>query len=233
MLPIQHWTEPSGAQVYLVESPVIPMVDVQIAFDAGNRRDPAAQAGLADAVAAMASKGVKALGSAPALDENGLGEAWADLGAGFEASADNDALHYALRSLTDPPLLDQAARLAARQIGDASWPADVWQRDRARWSASIKEANTRPATVGGHAFAAAVYGSHPYGLRTTEESLARIQVADMKAFHAQHIAACRAKVSIVGAVSRAQAQALVATLLPQPLDAPRPRALPAPGAARH
>ena len=213
MLPIQHWTEPSGAQVYLVESPVIPMVDVQIAFDAGNRRDPAAQAGLADAVAAMASKGVKALGSAPALDENGLGEAWADLGAGFEASADNDALHYALRSLTDPPLLDQAARLAARQIGDASWPADVWQRDRARWSASIKEANTRPATVGGHAFAAAVYGSHPYGLRTTEESLARIQVADMKAFHAQHIAACRAKVSIVGAVSRAQAQALVATLL--------------------
>ena len=28
-------------------------------------------------------------------------------------------------------------------------------------------------------------------------------------------------------------QLTVATLLPQPLDAPRPRALPAPGAARH
>ena len=213
LLPIQHWTEPSGAKVYLVESPVIPMVDVQIDFDAGTRRDPAGQSGLATAVAAMASKGVKALGAEPALDENGLGEAWADLGASFEAVADNDALHYTLRSLTDPPLLDKAARLAARQMGEPSFPADVWPRDRARWSASLKESLTRPSTVAAHAFGAAVYGSHPYGTRTTEETLARINVADMQTFHTQHIAACRAKVSIVGAVSRAQAQALVATLL--------------------
>ena len=213
LLPIQHWTEPSGAKVYLVESPVIPMVDVQIDFDAGSRRDPAGQSGLASAVASMASKGVKAAGSEPALDENGLGEAWADLGASFEANADNDTLHYVLRSLTDPSLLDKAARLAARQIGEPSFPADVWSRDRARWSASIKESLTRPATVAHHAFEAAVYGSHPYGVQTTAETLARISVADMQAFHTQHIGACRAKVSIVGAVSRTQAQALVATLL--------------------
>ena len=49
LLPIQHWTEGSGAKVYLVESPVIPMVDVQIDFDAGTRRDPAGQSGLASA----------------------------------------------------------------------------------------------------------------------------------------------------------------------------------------
>ena len=213
LLPIQHWVEQSGAKVYLVESPVIPMVDVQIDFDAGSRRDPAGQSGLASAVAAMASKGVRAAGGEPALDENGLGEAWADLGASFEAGADNDALHYSLRSLTAPPLLDKAARLAARQIGEPSWPADVWPRDRARWIASLKEAATRPATVANHAFAAAVYGSHPYGVRTTEDTLMRVGIADMQAFHSQHIAACRAKVSIVGAVSRTQAQALVATLL--------------------
>ena len=78
LLPIQHWTEGNGAKVYLVESPVIPMVDVQIDFDAGTRRDPAGQSGLASAVAMMASKGVKAgrdVSNAPALDENGLGEA--------------------------------------------------------------------------------------------------------------------------------------------------------------
>ena len=213
LLPIQHWTEPSGAKVYLVESPVIPMVDVQIDFDAGSRRDPANQSGLASAVAAMASKGVKGAGNEPPLDENALGEAWADLGASFEASADNDALHYSLRSLTDPPLLERAARLAARQIGEPSWPADVWTRDRARWSASIKESLTRPSTVAAHAFGTAVYGSHPYGVRTTAETLGRINIADMQAFHTQHIGACRAKVSIVGAVSRAQAQTLVASLL--------------------
>jgi hypothetical protein len=34
-LPIQHWTQANGAQVYLVESHGIPMLDVQIDFDAG------------------------------------------------------------------------------------------------------------------------------------------------------------------------------------------------------
>ena len=29
-IPIQHWTMPTGAKVYLVEAPGIPMVDVEI-----------------------------------------------------------------------------------------------------------------------------------------------------------------------------------------------------------
>ena len=216
LLPIQHWTEANGAQVWLVESPVIPMVDVQLDFDAGSRRDPAGQAGLAGAVASMASKGVLAMageGAAPPLDENALGEAWADLGASFGAGAGNDNFSVSLRSLTEPALLDKAVRLAARQLAEPSLPDAVWQRERERWSAAIRESRTRPATVAGEAFATAVYGSHPYGFRATEDTLARIEVADMQAFHARTIAACRARVSIVGAVNRAQAQTLVATLL--------------------
>jgi hypothetical protein len=49
--PIQHWTQDSGAKVYFVESASIPMLDVRIDFDAGARRDPAAQSGLASATA--------------------------------------------------------------------------------------------------------------------------------------------------------------------------------------
>ena len=33
LLPIQHWTDASGARVWLVHSPAIPMVDVQVDFD--------------------------------------------------------------------------------------------------------------------------------------------------------------------------------------------------------
>lgn len=221
LLPIQHWTEPSGARVWLVESPGIPMVDVQVDFDAGSRRDPPAQAGLASAAGAMTSKGVKAgPGDAPAMDENALGEAWADLGASFDAGADRDALSYSLRSLTDPGLLDRAARLAARQLGQPSYPADIWQRERARWSAALKEAETRPGTIAAKAFSAAVYGSHPYGLRATPETLARIEAGDLQAFHQRYVQPCRAKVAIVGAVTRAQAQTLVQTLLSQ-LPAPQ------------
>lgn len=213
LLPIEHWQEPSGAQVWLVQSPALPMVDVQIDFDAGSRRDPAAQAGLAAAVATMATKGVRAVGSAPAIDENALGEAWADLGAGFSASADRDSFSFSLRSLTDPPLLARAADLAARQMGHGAWPEDIWQRERARWSAAIREADTRPGTVAGKAFAKAVYGTHPYGQRATPETLAHIAPADLRAYAERYLQACRARVAIVGAVSRPEAQALVGRLL--------------------
>lgn len=227
LLPIQHWREPSGAQVWLVESPAIPMVDVQIDFDAGSRRDPANQAGLASAVATMASKGVRAGRGAAALDENALGEAWADLGAQFEVGAGKDALSYSLRSLTEPDLLDKAVLLAARQMAEPAWPQDVWERERARWTAALREADTRPGTVASQAFAAAVYGNHPYGQRATEDTLARIQLADMQQFHTRHVDACRARVHIVGAVERAQARLLVAALLARlPASDPCP-ALPA------
>ena len=129
-LPIQHWTQPNGARVWLVESPAIPMVDVQIDFDAGGRRDPAQQAGLAAVMAGMLSKGVGARGTDAALDENQLGEAWADLGASFGAGAGGDRMSLSLRSLTEPDLLERAVALAARQIAEPSFPDAVWVRER-------------------------------------------------------------------------------------------------------
>ena len=99
-LPIQTLTTAQGARVYLVHSASLPMVDVQIDFDAGERRDPVGQTGLAASVAAMTAKGVRAAAGKPALDENQLGEAWADLGASFGGSATDDRMSFRLRSLT-------------------------------------------------------------------------------------------------------------------------------------
>ena len=213
LLPIEHWTQPSGAQVWLVQSRGIPMVDVQLDFDAGSRRDPQDKAGLASAMAMMAAKGIKPAGDAPALDENGLGQAWADFGASFGANAGRDSFTYGLRSLTQPDLLQKAVALAARQIATPSWPDAVWQRDRERISAAIKEADTRPGTIASKAFRKDVYGTSPYGYQTTVDSLAKIDISAMQDFHRQLIAACRAKVSVVGAVSRQQADTMVKQLL--------------------
>jgi zinc protease len=238
-IPVEHWTQASGVQVYLAQSHTIPMLDLQIDFDAGGRRDPPSQAGLASVTAGMTAKGVRAPsgGSAAAsaasvgvpsaagpsqgegtsydmvaLDENQLSEAWADLGAMFGASAGSDRMSFSLRSLTYPDLLTRAVQLAARQLGEPAFPPAVWLRERQRLIAAIKEANTRPATVAGRAFAAAVYGPHPYGFEMTEATLDRINVADMQALYASLITPCRAKVSIVGAVTRAQADDLVTVL---------------------
>ncbi|MDB5930437.1 MAG: peptidase domain protein [Polaromonas sp.] len=212
-IPVQHWTQPGGAQVYLIESPAIAMVDVQIDFDAGSRRDPPEQAGLASMTAELLEKGVRASTAEPALDENALGEAWADLGAQFGAGATSDRMSFSLRSLTDPALLDKAVALAAREMAEPAYPDAVWQRERQRLQAALKESYTRPGSVIGRAYAQAVYGTHPYGYEMTEATLGRINVQDMQAAHAAGVHACRARISMVGAVSRAQADAMATRLL--------------------
>ena len=238
-IPIQQWTLANGARVWLVESHGIPMVDVQVDFDAGARRDAVGKAGLAGVTARMTSKGVAASdraagppqgASAPsggnavapatsvganesALDENQLSEAWADLGGSFGGGAGADRMSFTMRSLSYPDLLPKAAQLAARQLGEPSFPEAIWRRDRERMSASIREANTRPATVAGRAFATAVYGNHPYGFDTSEASLAQISINDMRDFYRRHVEPCRARVSVVGDVTRAQAETLVNTML--------------------
>jgi zinc protease len=212
-LPIEHWTHTNGAQVFLVQSPGIAMLDVQIDFDAGERRSPLGKTGLAGLMASSTRNGLKANATQVALDENALSEAWADLGASLSATASNDRLTFALRTLTYPDVLAQSVALAARQLGEPMFPENLWLRDRPKMIAAIKEANTRPATAAARAYSAAVYGNHPYGRETTEADLLAISSADMRALHAQAVRACYARVSLVGAVDRAQADALVQTLL--------------------
>lgn len=221
-LPIQHWVQDSGARIYLIETPALPMVDVQVDFDAGSRRDPPGQVGLAGATAGMTDKGLlppqpgrgdPGAQAVSAMDENELAEAWADLGAGFGGSAGSDRMSFTLRSLSDPDLLSRAVSLAARQLGEPAFPQAVWARERERAVAAIREADTRPGTVASKAFNKAVYSGHPYGWDVTEASLRVISVEDMRAFHARHAQACRARVSIVGAIDRPRADQVARELL--------------------
>jgi len=182
-IPIAQWQHTSGAQVFLVESHAIPMLDLQIDWDAGTRRDPADKPQLSNLMASATAYGVKTDGKNPALDENGLSDAWADLGAYFSGSASTDRLTFSLRSLSDPALLQKAVALAARQLAEPLFPEAAFLRDRRKLIAALKEANTRPAVVANRAFAQAVYGKHPYGYESTEASLLRIGIADIRALH--------------------------------------------------
>jgi zinc protease len=226
--PIEHWQQPSGARVYLVRSPSIPMLDVQIDFDAGLRREPRQKVGLVSAMAELLGKGIQAGGTEPALDENQVSEAWVDLGASFGASASADRLSFSMRSLTEPDLLLKALALAARQLADPAFPDPVWQRVRQRYIADLKESYTRPTSVAGRQFVKAVYGDHSYGHEMTEATLQQISTEDMRRFYRDHVGACRARVSLVGAIDRQQADALVRQLLARlPEQACRPaQALP-------
>jgi zinc protease len=210
---IERLNVEGGAQVYLVSTPNLPMLDVQIDFDAGSRRDPAGLDGVSNAVAMMISKGTRASATASALDENQIGEAWADLGATLMASSSQDRFSFRLRTLTDPSILSSVVELAAQQMALPAFDAKVFERERAKALSSLKESLTQPSVLANRAFAGAIYPDHPYGSLTTPESIEKTTVQDLERFYKQYVNLCSAKISMVGNLNKAQATDVANRLL--------------------
>jgi predicted Zn-dependent peptidase len=67
---IEHWTAPSGARVYFVETRVVPILDVQIDFAGGGAFVPAAKSGLAGLTRSLLEAG------AGDMDEERIAGGW-------------------------------------------------------------------------------------------------------------------------------------------------------------
>lgn len=210
---IEQWTEPSGARIALIRLSNLPMVDLQIDVDAGSRRDPQELTGLASATAMMLTQSVRAHAGQPAMDENTVAEAWADLGSQFGVSASADRLSVRLRTLSQREVAQASISLAAKQLAYPAFDAPGWDRDRQRLIAAWQDDQEQPDVVASRRFVQAVFGDHPYGREATPEHWQRMTVEHMARFYQQHALACNARVSVVGDVTRELASAWVQQLL--------------------
>jgi zinc protease len=203
---IEHWTAATGARVYFVESRALPIVDVQIDFAAGAAHDPIDKPGVA-----QLTRGLMDLGAGD-MDESEVAMKLADLGARLGGGADTDRSTVSLRTLADPDKRTAAFAIMRAVISEPRFPEAVFERERARSLAALRESLTRPETIVSRAFWAGVYGDHPYGRQPSVESLAAISIGDLRDFHAASYVARSAVVTIVGALSRAEAEGLAQQL---------------------
>ena len=199
---IQHWINAHGARVYFVETHALPIVDVQVDFAAGGVHGAAEKVGVAGMTAALLDQG------AGGLDENAISERLADIGAHLSNGAGMDRASVSLRTLADPAMRQPALQLMATVITAPEFPTAVVEREKQRSIAGLKDALTRPETLLGRAFQTALYGTHPYGRHSTPETLAALTREDLVRFHRENYVAARASVSLVGDISRAEAEAI-------------------------
>jgi zinc protease len=219
VLPIEHWTTASGARVYYVHAPSIPMFDVSLSFDAGGRRGPAGKEGLASLTSAMLAKGT------PGLDEGAIAERFATVGAERGAGAGDDRAVVSLRTLTSEPEFSTAVATFEQILAEPTFPAEVLEREKQRLMQSLREAQTKPETIAQQTFGKLVYGEHPYGRNATPESVGAVTRDDIVAFYRANYPASRAVIAMIGAVARPQAEALAERLsarLPKGVEAPPP-----------
>ena len=79
----EHWTLDSGLRVYYVDIQDLPMLDINVTFDAGSARD-GKKAGIANLTMSMLDSG------AAGMNADQLAEVFESVGARFYASASKD-----------------------------------------------------------------------------------------------------------------------------------------------
>ncbi|MFO1428770.1 MAG: pitrilysin family protein [Candidatus Competibacteraceae bacterium] len=206
--PIQNWTTANGARVYFVPAPELPMVNVQIVFDAGSARD-GARPGLAQLTNDLLESGTADL-SADAVAER-LDSVGADLSSG----ALRDMAWLSLRSLVEPRYLDPAVATVARLLREPAFAPDALERERQRMLVALQERAQSPAAIASKTFYEALYGKYPYASppEGTEDSLKALTRDEVQSFHRRYYVGANAVVAIVGALDRAAAERLANTLV--------------------
>ncbi|HMT81087.1 MAG TPA: pitrilysin family protein [Azonexus sp.] len=203
---IEHWISPSGARVYFVESRVLPMLDIQVDFAAGSMFDPTGKSGLA-----ALTRGTLDLGAGK-FDETAIAEQMADIGANLGGGADTDRASVALRTLSAKDKREPALEILKNVLHAPRFDSAIFEREKTRTIAGLKEAMTRPDSIGGKAFWAAMYPNHPYGRQATPESIAALSRDDLTAFYARYYSAANASITLVGDLSRNDAEKIAESI---------------------
>lgn len=205
---IQTWQAPSGAQVLFVENHDLPMLDVAVNFAAGSAHDTAEKSGLA-----ALTHGLLDHGSA-GLSEDEVAKRLADVGAQLGGGFDPDRAAVILRTLSKVRERELALSILAQVVQQPVFPEAVIEREKARIVAGLKEAETHPEHLADKAFRAAVFGAHPYALPGSGEvvTVSALNRAQIEAFYRAHYVAQDAVVTLMGDVTRAEAEAIAQRL---------------------
>jgi len=211
ILPIERLDSFKGAQAYLVQTKALPMVDIEISINAGDRYDPAAKSGLASVAAQLMNYGAKS--DKGLLTEAQIADEIADLGANLGISVGGERATMRIRTLSRKDLRDRAVQLASAMLSAPTYDANILAREKQRMTTALRESETKPESVLDRRFRKSVYGSYPLANSPSVQSIANINSTDLQQFHKQFYRGDRMIVSIVGDVSKAEAAEIVQGLL--------------------
>lgn len=211
---IQHWITPQGAKVYFVENHDIPMLDVAVDFPSGSRFDAPDKNGLAALTHVMLDQG------AGGMSDISIAQRLADVGASLGGVFDRDKAGVSLRTLSSAQERDAALEVMITILQKPEFPQSAIQRERARMIAALREQESRPGEVAQKAFYRTLYGNAGYGLPEsgTVASLMKLTRSDLQNWYKTHYRAGDAVISLIGDMTRADAEKLadrIATGLPQ------------------
>jgi len=200
-----------------VESPALPMVDIQLTFNAGSARDIEVEKGLygvANMAAQLMDEGTTQ------HDAVEIANAFEHVGARFSMAAHRDMFVVRLRSLSDPKKLDAAVNTMLEVLKDSTFKNNSIHLMVSNTQVGQKQLKESPSRLMSIRFYRALYGSHPYAepITGTNGSIKKISTQHLKKFRDEFLVSKNMNIALTGQLSVKQAQKLaerISAALPQ------------------
>ena len=204
---IQQFKTKVGVPVRFVQTTALPIVDIDLRFNAGSARDGSISNtgfGIANMTATMLTQGSKR------LDENEFTRAVETLGINLNSSAYKDMFIVSLRSLSDDKHLLPAVDLMTQMLSEPAFDDSILARNKARLLVGLQQQKQDPNSLASIAFSEALYGEHPYAHPSagTLESVPTIEKQQLIDFKNRYLVAANASVAITGNLTLEQAKKL-------------------------
>ena len=222
---IKEWKTSNDVRVLYVYAPVLPMVDVQVIFDAGSVRD-GNKPGVASLTGSMLSHGARLGNKKLSVDD--ISERFESIGARFGSGASKDNASLSLRTLTDEKWFNKAVETMTAVINAPTFDSKEFKRVRKQRLISFESRKQSPGTIASEAFNKGLYKNHPYALPGigTEKSVKKLSRKDLIRFYKKYYVASNALVTIVGDIDRNKAVSLAEKLVGKLAKGNKAKALP-------
>jgi len=205
---IEQWRTSQGVKVLYTHTPSLPMVDIEVTFDAGSARD-GKQHGIASLTSTLLKTG------AGKWNADQIAARFESVGAQFHTGAGIDSATLSLRTLTEAKLLNKSLETMQVVLTQPIFAKVDFERDQKRVLAGIKQREESPAALASLAFNKAVFGQHPYAYSSSgyADTVTKLTPANLKAFYQQYYVTANAMVVIVGDVNKAHAEKIAEQLI--------------------
>ncbi|HET9212952.1 MAG TPA: pitrilysin family protein [Thermoanaerobaculia bacterium] len=195
----QEKTLPNGLRLVVIEQHEQPLVSLRMLLDAGKAYEPDGKAGLANATAALLTKGTATRSAQQ------IAQTIDFVGGHLDANAGTEAGYVDLSVTSDQ--LDLGFDLLADTVLHPTFPQDEIERWRRQAVNGLQIDQQDASYIATTAVTRLIFGDYPYGRPSsgTPESLAGLTRDDLVAFHKRHFIPNQTILAVVGDVKPADA----------------------------